>query len=147
MTFTLESLATLAAVLAPLVGVPLSAITLYLRSLRENVVESHAGVVRRLELLEAWAVELRKAVSELPRDYATKEEWLRELLHTRRVLEQVTESTIRIEVRLDEIRGGTKRSSNERSEQESHDVRSESERSIGWSRDESEMSDSNGREE
>lgn len=147
MTFTLESLATLAAVLAPLVGVPLSAITLYLRSLRENVVESHAGVVRRLELLEAWAVELRKTVSELPRDYATKEEWLRELLHTRRVLEQVTESTIRIEVRLDEIRGGTKRANDAKRERESLDARGESVKSKVWSGDETEVGASKGREE
>lgn len=147
MTFSLESLATLAAVLAPLVGVPLSAITLYLRSLRENVVESHAGVVRRLELLEAWAVELRKTVSELPRDYATKEEWLRELLHTRRVLEQVTESTIRIEVQLEEIRGGTRRAKDTKNAPESFDARGESERSIESSGDETEASASKAREE
>lgn len=101
-----ETLGPSAAVLAPMLGLPLTAITFYLHSLRENVIHGQASLARRVETVESSTLELRRLMSEIPRDFTTKEEWLRELLHTRRVLEQVTEATIRLQATLDGWRPG-----------------------------------------
>ncbi len=105
MTFesTLATLGPLVAVLAPMIGAPLGLITFYLRALRENVAQSHTALARRVDAIESTALELRRTLGEIPRDYTTKEEWLRELLHNRRVLEQVTEATIRLQATLDAL--------------------------------------------
>lgn len=95
-----EPVSALVAVAAPLVAVPLTLITFYLRSMREHQVSAQAQAERRIEAVESTATELRKAVSDMERDYTTKEEWLRECMHTRRVLEQLTETTVRIETTL-----------------------------------------------
>ncbi len=92
-----ESIGVLLAVLTPLVGIPLTLITFYLRSLREHQVSWHDELVRRVELLEGALVDLRKTLTEFERDFTGKEEWLRECMHTRRVLERLIEATVRIE--------------------------------------------------
>ena len=53
MAAVLESGGTLLAVLTPLVAVPLTVITFYLRSLREHQVTWHSELVRRFETVEA----------------------------------------------------------------------------------------------
>lgn len=93
----LEFFGALLTVLTPLVAVPLTIITFYLRSLREHQVSWHAELVRRMDSVEAAAAELRKTVDCFERDYTTKEEWLRECMHARRLLEQVTAATVRLE--------------------------------------------------
>ncbi len=93
----LESTGALMAVLTPLVAVPLTVITFYLRSLREHQVSWHTELVHRVEALEASTTDLRKELAEFERDYATKEEWLRECMFARRRLEQLTETVVRIE--------------------------------------------------
>ena len=93
----LESAGTLLTILTPLVAVPLTVITFYLRSLREHQVSWHAELVRRVESVEASALDLHKALTEFERDYTTKEEWLRECMLARRTLEQLSETTVRLE--------------------------------------------------
>ncbi len=93
----LESAGMLLTILTPLVAIPLTVITFYLRSLREHQVSWHAELVRRVESVEASALDLRKALTEFERDYTTKEEWLRECMLARRTLEQLSEITVRIE--------------------------------------------------
>lgn len=95
-----HSLGPMLAVLAPLVGVPLGVITFYLRGLREQQVSWHSELLRRFESLEASTVELRRYVDEFERSYTTKEEWLRECMHARRVLENLTESTVRLDATM-----------------------------------------------
>lgn len=97
----LESSGTLLVVLTPLVAVPLTVITFYLRSLREHQVTWHGELVRRFETVEAATVDLRKLVSEFERDYTTKEEWLRECMHARRVLEKLRETTVRLDATME----------------------------------------------
>ncbi len=87
-------------VLTPLVAVPLTVITFYLRSIREHQVSWHSECVRRFETGEASAAELRRTVGEFERDYATKEEWLRECMHARRKLEQLGETVVRLETTI-----------------------------------------------
>jgi hypothetical protein len=88
------------AVLAPLVAVPLAAITFYLRSLREYQVIRHAELVRRFELVESVASDLRKSVAAFERDYTTKEEWLRECMYARGRVERIADAVARLEARV-----------------------------------------------
>lgn len=85
----LESAGVLLTVMAPLVAVPLTLITFYLRSLREHQLTLHAQVERRVTACETGLDELRRRLAEVEREYTTKEEWLRESLHARQVLEQL----------------------------------------------------------
>ena len=93
----IETAGPLLTVLTPLVAVPLTVITFYLRSLREHQVMWHAALVRRVEAGEKADREIRRGLSDLERDYATTEEWLRECMHTSRVVEHLTEVTTRME--------------------------------------------------
>ena len=93
----LRSTATFLTVLTPLVVVPLTVITFYLRSLREHQITRHAELVRRVESIEAACSDFRRLVSDFERDYTTKEEWLRECMHARSKLEQLAEASVRIE--------------------------------------------------
>jgi hypothetical protein len=97
----LQSAEALLAVLTPLVAVPLTLITFYLRSLRDHQVTGHAQLERRVETLDLAAAELRRALAELDRNYAGKEEWLRESLHARREIERLAAAFVRIETRLE----------------------------------------------
>ena len=99
----MESAGTLLTILTPLVAVPLTMITFYLRSLREHQISRHAEVVRRLESAESALGELRKALTEFERDYTSKEEWLRECMLARRTLEQLREATVRIETTVQNL--------------------------------------------
>jgi len=104
-------------VLTPLAAVPLTVITFYLRSIREQQMSWHTQWVRRLEAAEASMAELRRTLSEFERDYAAKEEWLRECMYARRKLEQLGETVIRLETlvetqkaetpKVHECKGGT----------------------------------------
>lgn len=96
-----ESTGPLVAVLAPLVAVPLTVITFYLRSLREHQLTWHAAITHRVERMETSIAELRRAFSDFERDYTTKEEWLRECMHARRTLEQLSEAVVRMEAVLE----------------------------------------------
>lgn len=92
-----ETTGALLTVIAPLVAVPLTAITFYLRSLREQQGAIEAGVARRMECVEQSVADMRRTVGEFERDYTTKEEWVRECMHARRTLEQLTEMTVRLD--------------------------------------------------
>lgn len=106
----LESTTTLLGILTPLVAVPLTVITFYLRSLREHQVTWHGELIRRLEAAEASAVDLRKTLSAFERDYTTKEEWLRECMLARQELAHLTEATVRLEANVNRNVAGTQRS-------------------------------------
>lgn len=100
------------AVLTPLIGVPLTVITFYLRSLRDQQVSWQSELRRRFETLETSTRELRRHVDDFEREYTTKEEWLRECMHARRVLEHLTETTARLDAAMNTVlatlRNGTK---------------------------------------
>lgn len=100
--------ATLVAVLAPLVGVPLSVMTLYLRAIREDQASRGRYAVRRIEALEQQARALEKTVEETARDYTTKEEWLRESMLARQQLQRLTEMVARMQAKLEDSEGGTR---------------------------------------
>ena len=95
-----EMSGTFLTVLTPLVAVPLTVITFYLRSIREHQMTWHSEWARRFEAVETSAAELRRTAGEFERDYATKEEWLRECMHARRKLEQLGETVVRLETTI-----------------------------------------------
>jgi len=97
MANVLESAAVLVGILTPLVAVPLTFITFYLRSLRDNQKVWHGEFLRRAEMTERATAELRRRVRDFERDYTTKEEWLRESVLARRALERLNEERVRID--------------------------------------------------
>jgi hypothetical protein len=96
----LESTGALLTIFTPLVAVPLTVITFYLRSLREHQLSWHSEWVRRVEAVEHSAADLRRMLAEFERDYTTKEEWLRECMLARQALAQLTETTVRMETTM-----------------------------------------------
>jgi len=88
-------------VLTPLVAVPLTVLTFYLRGLRDQQVKWYGEGLRRFEGIDATVAQLRLSLADVVRDYATKEEWLRECMHARRKIEQLTEAAVRLETTLD----------------------------------------------
>lgn len=96
-----EMVGALLTVLAPLLGVPLTVITFYLRGLKEQLKGTQAELVKRMETLEQAAAELRREWRLAERDFATKEEWLREVLLARRQIERLSAETLQLKLRLD----------------------------------------------
>ena len=96
-----QSVSVLLTILTPLVAVPLTVITFYLRSLREHQLSRYAELARRIEQVEGGRADMQGQIKNFERDYATKEEWLRECMGARRTLEQLTQTTVRIETLLE----------------------------------------------
>lgn len=93
------------AVVAPLVGVPLTVMTFYLKGLREQ----QAGRISDLaERVNTAGEELRRVVedvAQIQRGFATKEEWLRETMWARGRIESLSAAVMRAETEL-ESQGG-----------------------------------------
>lgn len=90
------------AVLSPLVGVPLTAITLYLRAIHEHQTAGAAAVMHRIENVEQSIRDLSRGLKEIERDYTTREEWLRESMHARQQLERLTEMTAKVQTQIED---------------------------------------------
>lgn len=96
-----EQIGVIVGALSPLVGVPLVMITLYLRAIREHQTHSMAGVSHRIETVEVAIRDLLKSTADLDREFATKEEWIRESMLARQGLERLTEMVTRIQTELE----------------------------------------------
>ena len=99
----LETAGPLLTVLTPLVAVPLTVITFYLRALREAQTSFQADLSRRVDALDAASQALHRRLTQFERDYATKEEWLRECMHSRGRLEQLAASAVRLESAVEHL--------------------------------------------
>jgi hypothetical protein len=91
--------------MAGLVGVPLMMITLYLKSIREAQENHQAAGSRRMGVIEADVRRVDQRLDEVERGYTTKEEWLRESLHSRQQLERLTEIMAEVRSQLDNSHG------------------------------------------
>jgi DNA repair exonuclease SbcCD ATPase subunit len=100
-----QQLALIVGALSPLVGVPLGMITLYLRAIREQQATTMSELARRIETLERSMNDLLRATTDFEREYATKEEWLRESMLARQRLERLTDMATRIEAELETGKG------------------------------------------
>lgn len=92
-----ESAAGVLAVLTPLVAIPVAIVAIHLRSIREAHAASRSEMVHRINGLESALDRLRQGISQFERDYATKEEWLRESMAARHHIEQLSEAIVRLE--------------------------------------------------
>ncbi len=99
-----EGPAAVVAVMAPLVGVPMGLAGLYLRGVREQQVAAVRELGRRLEGVEAALRELTRWTGEFERQYATKEEWVRESMHARRRIDRLAEGLSRVCGELEAVR-------------------------------------------
>jgi hypothetical protein len=97
-----DEAARLLVVLTPMVGVPLTVITFYLRSLRETQSTVHNELLHRIEGNEAALAQVRSLVNQFEREYATKEEWLRESMASRGHIERLSEAVIRLEAETEQ---------------------------------------------
>lgn len=93
-----QSVSVLLTILTPLVAVPLTVITFYLRSLREHQLSRYAELARRIEQVEGGRADMQGQIKNFERDYATKEEWLRECMHARSRLDQLADGALRMEM-------------------------------------------------
>ncbi len=93
----IETFGVLLSVLTPLVVVPLTVIMFYLRSAREHELARHQEISTRVDECGRALDALRVRFGDFERDYATKEEWLRECLHARSALERLSAATARLE--------------------------------------------------
>lgn len=95
--YGLASLESWVGVVASLAAVPLAFVMLYLRGLREHQLTKHRELAHRVERLEESTARWSAALGEVERDFATKEEWLRETMHARHRLEQLMEAVARLD--------------------------------------------------
>lgn len=89
--------ASLLAVLTPIVAVPMAVITFYLRALRDHLTAGRGDILRRIEHAETALRRLESAHADLRRDHVTKEDWLRESMLARRNIERLTTAFARID--------------------------------------------------
>lgn len=83
--------------LTPLVVVPLGGITFSLRALRDQQIHGRRDMTRRIENTEAGVRRLDARAAAFERDYASKEDWLRESMLARKNIERLFEAVVRIE--------------------------------------------------
>ncbi|MCP4248728.1 MAG: hypothetical protein GY778_16915 [bacterium] len=93
-----NDMGSLLVVVAPLVGVPLTVITFYLRALREYQSGKLTELDQRVDRLDTLADALNRRIGEVERDYTTKEEWIRESMWVRSERQWLTETVARLEV-------------------------------------------------
>ncbi|MCG8407270.1 MAG: Atg14 domain-containing protein [Phycisphaerales bacterium] len=96
---------TLIGTMSALVGVPLTAIILYLRAIREDQRSSQSVLNRRTEKIEAECKRIDASIEQAERRYATKEEWIRETMLARSQLGRLTELMARLQAELESSRG------------------------------------------
>ncbi|MCK6457806.1 MAG: septation ring formation regulator EzrA [Phycisphaerae bacterium] len=101
------SLATVSGALAALVGVPLTMIVFYLRSLREEQRATLSIIRTRLEQVESDLRTVERNVDRIQQAYTTKDEWLRETMLARRQLERLSEVLARMQADMENLRGLT----------------------------------------
>lgn len=104
----IESSGVLLTVVTPLITVPLTAMIFFVRSLRDQQQASCAALGRRFDSLERTVDQMHRTTSEFYRDFAGKEEWLRECMIARRAIEQLSATTVRLETQLQNALGQEK---------------------------------------
>lgn len=104
-----EPFAQLLGIVLPLVVVPLTVMLFYLRAVREHQTVKHREIGRMMESCRQEMSELRRTVSLIERDFATKEEWLRESMLARQTMERLTENLARAQAEIEHARDGRPR--------------------------------------
>ncbi len=97
------SVAAALAILVPLVAVPLTVITFYLKGLRDQQTDRYGDLAHRVALADAARQRLHDDLVDLRRDYTTKEEWLRESMWARGQIEKLRAAASRTEALLEQL--------------------------------------------
>ncbi len=100
-----EQIGVVVGALSPLVGAPLVMIALYLRTIRDHQASAMTSVCHRIEVVELSIRDLLRSTADLDREFATKEEWVREAMLARQGLERLTEMVTRIQTELENGHG------------------------------------------
>ncbi len=87
----------LLAILTPILIVPLGVITFCLRALRDQQSSIRSDLTRRIEGNEGELHRLTERVASFERDFATKEDWLRESMLARHNIERLSAAMARME--------------------------------------------------
>jgi chromosome segregation ATPase len=95
---------TIIGALSALVGVPLTAIVLYLRAIREDQRTVQADLSRRVDKIEAECRQIDQSVDQIERDYTPRKEWLRETMLARNQLGRLTELLARLQAEMESSR-------------------------------------------
>jgi chromosome segregation ATPase len=88
---------TLVGALSALVGVPLAAIVLYLRAIREDQKTVQAELARKVDKIEAECRRIDESVDEI-------EEWVRETMLARKELGRLTQLMARLQAEMESSR-------------------------------------------
>ncbi|NOX59715.1 MAG: hypothetical protein GXP29_12790 [Planctomycetes bacterium] len=89
------------AVVAPLVAVPLTVMTFYLKGLREQQAGRFSDLADRVNSTSEGLRRVLDDVALMQRNYTTKEEWLRETMWARGKIESLCASVMRVEAELE----------------------------------------------
>jgi septation ring formation regulator EzrA len=93
----LEMIATLVAILGTMTAAPVTLVVIFLKSMHEAQAARHHELSRQIERTGERVGRLTEEVAAVQRNYATKEEWLRESLLVREALQSTRESLARLE--------------------------------------------------
>ena len=104
-----EYIATMIVVGAPLVGAPLTAITLYVRALRGHTTGKLAELTQRIDHLDDSFEALSQRVGQIDRDSVNKEEWVRENMLARSERQWLSEAVVGLETEIETTRQGAAR--------------------------------------
>lgn len=94
------------AIAAPVAGVPLTLITLYLRALRDQYTGRVAELASQVERLAAQSHALSHRLTEVERSSTTREEWIRENMLGRKERRLLTNAVIRIQCHIQSLKEG-----------------------------------------
>ncbi len=95
---------TIVGALSALVGVPLTAIVFYLRTIREDQRTVQANMAGRVDRIEAECRRIEASVDKIEREYTPREEWLRETMLARSQLGRLTELLARLQAEMETSR-------------------------------------------
>jgi biopolymer transport protein ExbB/TolQ len=93
----LQTIATLVAILGTMTAAPVTLVVIFLKSTHEAQAARHHELSRQIERTGERVSRLTEKLAAVQRNYATKEEWLRESLLVREALQSTRESLARLE--------------------------------------------------
>ena len=85
------------AILTSIMVIPLGVITFSLRALREQQSAGRSDLTRRIESNEGELQRLNERLASFDRDYATKEDWLRECMLARHDIARMSRTLARLD--------------------------------------------------
>lgn len=105
MTHDWQLIGTLLGAAAAIIGVPLSAMVLYLKAIREDQRAFQTQMLQRAAKIEADCDRVDQELDRVRARYTTRDEWMRESMVVRSQLARLTELMARLQAELESSRG------------------------------------------